>query len=214
MAEYREATQSLVALTQEALLDLLSRFNDSSDPAMVRDLLLTFFPDFMTVYGDTAAVLGADLYESLRGEVITASTVQSVFAQPAKVKQSEGVVRWAIGSLFLPEPDWSLFAANLLGAAQRLVMQPSRETIDVLARSDAAAGRVAAVGWTRHTHPERAQSRKSCDFCLMLEGRGPVYGSAETAGAAGATHYHDNCHCIPTPTFYELRNGHLVPLAS
>lgn len=199
-------------LTQETLRDLLSRFGPSTDPDLIRDVLLAYFPDFMRVYGDTAAVLGADFYQSLRGEVVTSSTVGTVFAQPAKVKQSEGVVRWAVGALYAAEPSWDTFTTNLLGASQRLILQPSRDTIDLLARTDARTGKVAAVGWARHTHPERAQTRKSCDFCRMLEGRGPVYRSEESAGLAGANHYHDNCHCVPVPTFYEERGGVLVPL--
>lgn len=178
----------------------------------MRDALLRYFPDFMRVYGDTAAVLGADFYKSLRGEVLTAPSITSVFAQPAKKKQSEGVVRWAVGALFSEQSSWEEFTASMLGASQRLLMQPSRETIDLLARTDVQTGRVSAVGWSRETHPERAQAGKSCDFCRMLAGRGPVYRSEASAGMAGANHYHDNCHCVPVPTFYEERSGRLVPL--
>ncbi|WP_279020462.1 hypothetical protein [Mobiluncus mulieris] len=38
----------------------------------------------------------------------------------------------------------------------------------------------------------------TCDFCLMLASRGPVYGSSETAGGEG-NKYHDHCDCIPVP---------------
>lgn len=38
----------------------------------------------------------------------------------------------------------------------------------------------------------------TCDFCLMLASRGPVYGSSETAGGEG-NKYHDHCYCIPVP---------------
>lgn len=38
----------------------------------------------------------------------------------------------------------------------------------------------------------------SCDFCLVLASRGPVYGSAETAGGEG-NKYHDHCDCVPVP---------------
>lgn len=190
VAEYREATTALTALAQAQIRDLLSAFGPSSDPRAVRDALLQYFPDFMTAYGDTAAVLGADLYDSLRNLPPSAGTVQTVFAQPAKVKQSEGTVRWAVGSLFADEPSWETFEDALLGASQRLIMQPSRETIDLLAQADARSGRVAATSWSRQVNPGRARSGKSCDFCIMLAGRGPVYRSAAAAGAvvgAGST---------------------------
>lgn len=181
--EFRTAQASLVALGQSQIRDLLSAFSTSSNPAAVRDALLEFFPDFMTAFGDTAAVLGADFYDLVRDLPPSAGTVQTVFAQPAKVKQSEGVVRWAIGSLFADDPEWDSFESLLLGASQRLILQPTRETIDLLSRNDAAAGRVAAVSWSRHVHPGRAKSGKSCDFCIMLAGRGPVYRSQAAAGS-------------------------------
>ncbi|HWU28034.1 MAG TPA: hypothetical protein VN041_02950 [Microbacterium sp.] len=181
--EFRTAQASLVSLGQAQLRDVLSAFGESSDPAAVRDVLLRYFPDFMTAFGDTAAVLGADFYDLVRDLPPSAGTARSVFAQPAKTKQSEGVVRWAVGGLFATDADWAAFESLLLGAAQRLILQPSRETIDLLAQEDARSGRVAAVSWSRHVHPERARSHKSCDFCIMLAGRGPVYRSQEAAGS-------------------------------
>lgn len=183
MEEYRQATTALTLLAQNQLRDVLSAFGPSSSPVAVRDVLLRYFPDFMTAYGDTAAVLGADFYDLARNLPPSAGTVQTVFAQPAKPKQSEGVVHWAVGSLFVDEPNWGGFESSLLGAAQRLILQPSRETVDLLAQSDARSGKVAAVGWSRVIHPEKALDRKSCDFCVMLAGRGPVYRSEASAGA-------------------------------
>ncbi|OJU39690.1 MAG: hypothetical protein BGN97_00270 [Microbacterium sp. 69-10] len=181
--EFRTAQASLVSLGQAQLRDVLSTFSLSSDPAAVRDVLLRYFPDFMTAFGDTAAVIGADFYDMVRDLPPSAGSVRAVFAQPAKTKQSEGVVRWAVNGLFTAEADWEAFESLLLGAAQRLMLQPSRQTIDLLAQEDARSGRVAAVSWSRHVHPERAQSHKSCDFCIMLAGRGPIYRSQEAAGS-------------------------------
>lgn len=181
--EFRTAQSSLVSLGQAQIRDLLASFGPSSDPVAVRDVLLQYFPDFMTAYGDVAAVLGADVYDMVRDLPPSAGTVQAALAQPAKVKQSEGVVRWAVGSLFAEDADWSSFESLLLGASQRLMLQPLRETIDMLSRNDARLGKVAAVGWSRHVHPERAESGKSCDFCIKLAGRGPVYTSQAAAGS-------------------------------
>ncbi|MEW1705962.1 hypothetical protein AB0230_01865 [Microbacterium sp. NPDC089190] len=193
----------------------------------------------MTAYGDTAAVLAADFYDSARQVPGSASgAVTTVFAQPAKTKQSEGVIRWAVEALVGETRDWEGFQSRVLGAAQRLLLQPARQTVDSLAQVDARSGKVAAVSWSRKLSPERAKSGKSCNFCKMLAGRGPVYRSASAAGAvigrgvdpsialdesgnrrAGyvggvgggtktrgvaelASDYHDNCHCVPVPTFY------------
>lgn len=168
---------------QSQLRDLLSAFSLSSDPKAVRDALLRFFPDFMAAFGDTAAVLGADFYDIVRDLPPSAGSVQTVLAQPAKTKQAEGTARWAVGALFASDPDWSAFESALLGGAQRLILQPARQTIDLMSQADAWSGRVAAVGWSRHVHPGRAASGKSCDFCVMLAGRGPVYRSEAAAGS-------------------------------
>lgn len=173
----------LVSLGQSQIRDLLSAFSLSSDPKTVRDALLRFFPDFMMAFGDTAAVLGADFYDMVRDLPPSAGTVQTVLAQPAKTKQAEGTARWALGLLFADDPDWAAFESALLGGAQRLILQPARQTIDLMSQADARSGRVAAVGWSRHVHPERARSGKSCDFCVRLAGRGPVYRSEAAAGS-------------------------------
>lgn len=237
--EFRTATAELSSLAHTQIRDLLSAVSVSADPGKVRDLLVRVFPDFMTSFGDTSAVLGADFYDAARNIAPSAGTLQAVFAQPAKVKQSEGVARWAVGSLFLDEPDWDLFESQLLGGAQRLVLQPARQTIDLLSRADARSGKVAAVRWSRSVNPGRAKSGKSCDFCIMLAGRGPVYksdaasgmvvgrgtdssialdesgnrrkgyiggvgGGVKARGGRGLENsYHDNCHCVPVPTFYQ-----------
>lgn len=181
--EFRTAQQMLVTLGQSQLRDLLSAFSLSSDPKSVRDALLRFFPDFMVAFGDTAAVLGADFYDMVRDLPPSAGTVQTVLAQPAKTKQAEGTARWALGALFATDPDWAAFESALLGGAQRLILQPARQTVDLMSQSDARSGKVAAVGWARNVNPSRAKSGKSCDFCIMLAGRGPVYRSEESAGA-------------------------------
>lgn len=214
---------------QQQLRDLLAAFGPDANPARVRDAMLRYFPDFMTAFGDTSAVLGADFYDQMRKLPPSAGTVATVFAQPAKTEQSEGAVRWASGFLFRDDPSFESFTSALLGASQRLVMQPARETVDLLAQSDARSGKVAAVRWSR-----QLSGRENCDFCLMLAGRGVAYYSAGSAGAVVgrgsdrtgfdgngkrlsggigggvvsrgnqqvAASYHDNCDCVAVPTFY------------
>lgn len=241
--DFRQASQAVAGLAQAQLRDVLSGFGPGSDPKKVRDLMLRVFPDFMTTFGDTAAVLGADFYDLMRDLPPSAGSVRTVLSAPAKPKQAEGTVRWAAGALFTEEPDWTLFESQLLGATQRLVLQPARQTVDLMARADVRSGKVDAVAWSRQPNPARAKSRKSCDFCLMLAGRGPVYKSDAAAGAvigrgsertgidedgkrlsggigggiqargarALANDYHDNCHCVPVPTYYQRVTDYRTP---
>ena len=46
---------------------------------------------------------------------------------------------------------------------------------------------------------------KTCDFCLMLASRGPVYLSEESAGAF--TQFHAHCDCKVVPFFDSSFNG-------
>lgn len=51
-------------------------------------------------------------------------------------------------------------------------------------------------------HPRFARvpaGAETCNFCLMLASRGPVYWTAETAGAMN--HYHANCDCRIVPVW-------------
>lgn len=41
------------------------------------------------------------------------------------------------------------------------------------------------------------QGEKTCDFCIMLASRGPIYHTAESAGAFTKFHYHCDCRIVP-----------------
>lgn len=169
MAEYRQANQALVSLAQRDLADFWSALNLSGDPARVRDELLKFFPDLLQAYGDTAAVLGADWYDLLRDVPTSSRAFDAVMAAPAATDQAENAARWAIGPLFAEDPNGAL--SNLLGAAQRLVMQPGRDSVIASAALDPVRTGVARV-------PSGATT---CRFCVMLASRGPVYRSSVSA---------------------------------
>jgi hypothetical protein len=169
VAEFRSANQALVSLAQRDLSDFWAALNLSGDPARVRDELLKFFPDLLQAYGDTAAVLSADWYDLLRDVPASSSSFAAVMAAPAAVPQAEQTARWALSPLFTENPDGAL--ANLLGATQRLVMQPGRDTVFASAAMDPVRTGVARV----------PSGVTTCNFCVMLASRGPVYRSDVSA---------------------------------
>ena len=185
MTEYRQANQSLVLLAQRDLRDFLSSFNLAGSPDVVRDALLEFFPELVTVYGDTAALLGADFYDALRNVPPSASSFRAVMAAPPIFAQSAGTVRWGVGPLW-SEGGAAKASMRLAGGLQRLVMQSGRDTIWDSARRDSVRTAVARV-------PTGA---KTCKWCTMLASRGAVYGSKASAGEEND--YHDDCDCVPT----------------
>ena len=158
-------------LAQQDLADLWSSLNLSGDPARVRDALLEFFPDLLTAYGDTAAVLAADWYDLLRDVPASAKSFDAVLAAPAPTAQAEASARWAVGPLFLDDPDPALAFSQLMGSTQRLVLQPGRDTIWTSAGADPVRTGVARV----------PSGTTTCRFCVTLASRGPVYQSQVSA---------------------------------
>ena len=173
MSEYRQANQSLVLLAQRDLSDFWGSLNLLGDPTRIRDLLLEFFPELLATYGDAAALLGADWYDMLRSAPPSAARFRAALASPVKTDQAIGSARWALGPLFLDEPDPVGALDRLMGATQRLVLAPGRDGVFTAAHSDPVATGVARV----------PSGPTTCKFCVMLASRGAVYRSATSAGA-------------------------------
>lgn len=167
--EFRTANQSLVALAQRDLTEFWAALRLSGDPVKVLTELLDFFPDLLQTYGDTAAVLGADWYDALRDAPPSAKSFQAVLAQPAAPQQAQETARWAIAPLFTEDPDTAL--KRLLGATQRLVLAPGRDSIWSSAARDPIVTGVARV----------PSGTTTCKFCVMLASRGPIYQSQVSA---------------------------------
>ncbi len=173
-----------MSLAQRDLANFWSALN-LNRPDTARDALLEFFPDLVTTYGDTAAVLGADWYDMLRDAPPSAASFDAVLAQPSPVAQAQGSVRYAAGDLFTGNIEKSF--AILTGAAQRLVLQPGRSTVVESTSRDPHGVAYARV-------PSGAET---CRFCTMLASRGFVYASAKSAGSMND--WHDICDCVILP---------------
>jgi hypothetical protein len=186
VAEFRAANQSLVTLALRDLRDFWAALNLDGEATRVRDALLDFFPELITVYGDTAALLGADWYDMLRDVPVSSASFRAALATPPQVEQAQAAARWALGPLFQAEPDPVNALSLLGGAAQRLVLKAGRDTVWDSARRDPVRTGIARVP----TGPQ------TCSFCIMLASRGAVYASRESAGAENK--YHDDCDCVPT----------------
>jgi hypothetical protein len=185
VAQFRLANQSLVLLAQNDLTNFLSSFDLVGSPDVVRDALLKFFPELVTVYGDTAALLGADFYDELRNVPASAASYRAVMASPAPIVQAASSVRWGVGPLWA-EGGAAIASVRLAGSLQRLVMQSGRDTIWGAAGRDPVRTAVARV----------PTGTKTCKWCTMIASRGAVYGSKQAAGSEND--YHDNCDCVPT----------------
>lgn len=184
MAEFRQANQSLVLLAQRDLADFWRSLNLSGDPARVKASLLAYFPELVQVYGDAAALLGADWYDASRDVPASARSFKAVLASPVQREQAEASARWALGPLFLDEPDPQFVLSQLSGATQRLVLQPGRNSFAESARRDPSRARWARV----------PSGVTTCKWCVMLASRGAVY--VDDIAAGDMNQFHDNCDCM------------------
>lgn len=186
VSEFREANRSLVLLAQRDFRQFWEalRFDD---PTRVRDALLAFFPDLLETYGSVAAVLGADWYDMLRDVPASASKFKATIASAAPAAQADATVRWGVGPLFKDVPDLESALTGMLGATQRLVLQPGRESTFDAVRSDPVSRSYARV----------PSGPTTCRWCVMLASRGFAYSSALEAGQG--IHFHDRCDCVIVP---------------
>ncbi|MHA7210798.1 VG15 protein [Arthrobacter sp. MDT1-65] len=186
VAEFREQSQSLVALAQSDLADFWGSLDVERDPFAARDNVSEFLPELVAAYGNAEALIAADFYDMLRDVPPSAASFNALMADPPNVpEQFRAVASWAIGPLLSPVPDALTALTRLDGAVNRLVMEPNRATIIGSVARDKQA-----VGWQRNVRAG------SCRFCQMLAARGGVY-KRETALVAA----HDHCQCSAVPSW-------------
>ena len=186
VAQFRSNNQALVVLARNDLDQFWGALNVQGSPVLVRDALLDFFPELVTVYGDSAALLGADFYDELRAVPASAARFTATLALPPNIEQAQAGARWALGPLFQSVPDPIQVLANLGGVAQRLVLQAGRDTISGAAFRDPV-----------RTGYARVPVGVTCRWCIMLASRGAIYSDAAAAG--DGNRYHGDCDCVPTP---------------
>lgn len=180
LVQLRAANKNITTLVHRDLARFWGTL-DLAKPQAARDALLEFVPGLVSQYGDIAATVSADFYDSLRLSDGIRGKFSAIMASGATDEQVTQSVRYGAGHLFTDTPD--KMAEFLDGSVSRLVMQAGRDTIS---RSSIADPR--ARGW------QRVGSGTSCEFCSMLIDRGAVYSEAT---ASFETHDHCNCSAEP-----------------
>jgi len=177
--EYGDATRQLSAMARRDLEEIF-RSLDPSRPELTRDLLLEILPALVAEYGDLAAALAAEWYESVApGRALVSGAVDAV-----RVAES---VRFHAGGLWTPE------AAEVAGALavklDQYIREPGRRTIE---RSAARNN----VAWARVP-----SGRETCAFCLVLASRDAAYLTRDSALKSKRTGeaYHGMCDCEAVP---------------
>lgn len=179
MVALRSRNQAVVTLAKRALAQFWSTL-DLSDPYGARDALLEFVPELVASYGQVAATVAADWYETVRAKDV-AGPFSAVLAESAPAEQVQANVRFQATPLFGDNPGYML--QTLAGAVQMHVVNASRETIRSNVGRDPARPRYARV----------PTGSKTCAWCSLLASRGFVYASETTAGWGNK--YHHDCDC-------------------
>lgn len=184
LEEYRLASAELARLVKAELAAFFASLN-LDRPEQARDALLAFVPLLVRQYGDVAAALAADFYESLRAAQGATGRFTALTAAGVPTGAVEAKVKYLAGHLWTPEPTAML--SPLLVATDKYVKQPGRSTIAANAKRENV--RYARV-------PTGAQT---CSFCLVLASRDAVYASKRSAGDLGrgvGDAFHGDCDCL------------------
>lgn len=174
------AQRELVRMAQNDLAGFFAAV-DLTRPEMVRDALVEIVPLLAREYGELAATVAAEWYESVHPGAFLAQTASSTFPEVGVTES----VRFHAGKLFTDDPYAAL--AGISGAMQRFVFYSGRETVARNVRRDPLRPRFARV----------TSGAKTCAFCSLMASRGFVYMSRATAGLNDD--YHDDCDCMIVP---------------
>jgi len=176
---FRLANNELSRMVKAELAAFFASLN-LDRPEATRDALLAFVPLLVDQYGAVAGTMAAEFYEEMRAASGATGRFTVMAAAGVPTEAVEAKVRYAAGHLWTPEPAAAL--APLLGATDKYVKQPGRNTI--AENADREGVRYARV-------PTGA---KTCSWCLILASRDAVYKSKRSAGGDGHR-YHGDCNC-------------------
>jgi hypothetical protein len=158
-------------------------------PELQPTLRYDVLPVIAHQYGDAAATLAADWYDSERESLDVPGRFTADLAPQPEEDMLRAISNWAAAPAEATAPDLETALARTEAVTQKLVADMHRGTIQLSTQRDPNAH-----GWGRFTEPG------ACDFCLMLSARGGVYTSASVRFGS-----HDHCHCLAGPVWAENR---------
>lgn len=155
-------------------------------PEQFRNSLIAQTNLVVSQFGEVAASMAAEWYEDVRLADGIRDAYRAVpFPSSYGAAEVEGTVRRGVATMFTEEPDVSEVMRAVSSTAGKYVVDAARETVRRNTFRDPRAD-----GWRRVARGE------TCDFCLMLVGRGGVY-RRETVLFAS----HKKCDCAAVPSF-------------
>lgn len=180
-----------VAVISAAATEDLSGIWSLPSPNEVIQGLFDLLPALIDTWAIAAGSFTADWYDNLREERNVKGRFHAIVPDLGDLG-AEPLAHWGIEPINLDEPDIRLARSRVEGGLQRRVTNASRTTVMTSSLEDPQAR-----GW------QRVARSGGCAFCVMLAGRGTIYG--EKSAAFGA---HDFCNCSAAPAW----GGQPVPV--
>lgn len=188
-AEVRQQRALLDRVTELAVADLArawQRVDTSADFDVLRPELVALLARLVELYGEAAAGLAADYYESARGASPEARGRFSPQLPEVVTEAVRGALVGAVGVSIrgIVSGDPGMTLRDLSGALDLQVKGAHRRTI-----AHAVATDPANAAW------ERVPTGSECDFCQDLAGQ------IHTSPAAAESDFHAHCRCMSMPVW-------------
>lgn len=183
--EYLMAQAGLRARVEGQMTALFTALaSQAVDPRRIRDEVAALARTLVSEYGQAAATFAADWYNDMRLTAGVRGTFAATEATQDFTDEINRTVRRATGSLF-GTSDVAAFVQTVVSKTAQYALDGARNTIAQNSYRDPQA-----AGWVRVPYGA------TCDFCLMLVGRGGVYKRSTVAFRA-----HHNCDCGAAPSW-------------
>lgn len=159
-----------------------------NDPRRFRDASIGVMQNLTKEYGSQAGAFAAEWYNAMRSnEGIRDRFVARAYLGSDIDEEVAGTVRRLVGDLFTEAPDLEAVFAAIAERSAKYVADQGHNTIRRNSFRDPRAR-----GWQRLAHGE------TCDFCLLLVGRGGVYVEQTVTFKS-----HVKCNCTAGPVWDE-----------
>ena len=192
---YDTAMNDAIDRLQTELRAALGTVDYSKPIGEVRDEVIAIMDAYCDAASATGARISAEFYAGLRQMATGRDTILSL-QTGRNAQDTERAVKAFVSRLLEGDEDAEEAFDDLL--CERLELETKKaaayNTIDNV-RQDPLRPRFARV----------PTGEKTCDFCIMLASRGPVYLTEESAGAF--TQFHAHCDCKVVPFFDSEYDG-------
>lgn len=185
---YNSRLLSLEADAEQHLNAFISSLDWSGDYFALkgnRNLVIDEMQALVSLYGDVAAELGSELFETIM--IAEGRDLEAEIADPISDKSIAASVRSSARHIWGETCDVEAFKGSCAKQLRRYVAMAANKSV---AKSCAKYG-------MDDVRFARVPMGKTCEFCIMLASRGFVYANEKTAGKLGQYHYKCDCRIVP-----------------